>query len=423
MKTKVDGSILSYALVLMVIVAIILSSLILLSYYNQTIAIEYRIADRLRLNAESGINKLLVEGHNLNYGQSLKIDLYGEAEDSVLLKKSNWGLLDLYSAKAYNGSKIRTKKVLAGGFYRRHQAYALKLLNSNRPLCLVGYTKITGNVSLPRGGLKRGYVDGRHFIGDTLIRGIVSLSPDKFQLNEEIIKLNSLDSILNKITDDQYDFQLLNEVQSSQIANSFHSPTGILYHKGNYVMEELQLKGNLIVLIDGSLIIGSSFEAEDVLIYAKTIYIESGSALKAQIIASDSLIVMPECTFGNPSVLAVLQTDHLNKPAYLDLGQNTSLEGNIIYWNTTASKNQYANLRIRKGSVIKGQIYSSGYIEMEGTLKGSLQAAHSLIRRPNGNYINHLLDVDLSYPALDMQFVSMDINKNNNPYKTIKCLR
>ena len=170
------GGSLIYAIVISVIIAMLSSSLILLSYFTSVHVDYYSDLSRIQLNAASGVSLLLSNQQTINSGDDKIIDLFGKGIDSVHLKKNNWGAFDVGVSEAFSKHNRYRKILLMGGIFSKDTALALYLEDEDKPLSLCGETVIKGTCFLPKAGVKRAYIEGQNFVGEKLIDGGVKES-------------------------------------------------------------------------------------------------------------------------------------------------------------------------------------------------------------------------------------------------------
>jgi len=421
---KLKASILPYSLILMVVVSIILSSLILLSYFNKLNINRFRVEDRLRSNAQSGINILLSSASDFEYDQAQFISLYGEINDSVELLRTNWGFFEMFKSKAHFKNLEKEKVVLAGNYYKNLNGVSIYLQDLDRPLCLIGKSKIIGNARLPYSGIKRGYIDGRHFQGKKLLDGEIDFSERKLPINKKLIERNNQLSLSTSILFDPLITQIrFSEIDKDSICNSFYNPTILIYSKESIILDHLAIKGNVIIYSEKQIIIGNQSDIKDVLIYAKSIFVESELNMTGQLIASDSLIISENCNFNYPSAIATINYSDTYNEVYLKIGKGTQIEGNVLSYSHNDPYKSTINIRIEEGVEITGQLLSNSNLEFFGSIKGSLIARNTMIRRPSGIYVNHLLDVEINYTGLEHSFVTSDLHDSQMLFKPMKWLK
>src|SRR5690606_28670856 len=79
--------------------------------------------------------------------------------------KSYWGLFEKLAVRSKLPHKEFTKVALAGGRFGKRDRYSLFLREINRPLVLVGNSKLQGKLYLPKDGVRPGNMGGKSFTG------------------------------------------------------------------------------------------------------------------------------------------------------------------------------------------------------------------------------------------------------------------
>ncbi len=423
-RARLQGSVLSYALFVSLIITIIISSIILYAYFNHIYRSNYRIQQRLFSNAESGLAVLMTDSLIAKYDEPKKISLFGGNQDSVLLIKELWGLYDkLYCSAKYKRFR-KEVIVLADSYYKDEYIPTLYLANHNKPLCVCGQTLIKGNCLLPIAGVKSGYVEGRHFERKKLIEGKSGFSGNKLPENRRKFELNDFKRIKEKYLDSGSTILLhYNELQKDTLSNSFLDSTILIYDQESLDLKNFSSSGNIIIMTEKDLIIRNSCNFNNILCYAKNIFIEDNFRGQLQCIASDTLICGQNCLFSYPSNLVVSNRDStILKKGFLKIGRNTKIEGAVVL-NTHWKHQQYKpEIHISPLCEIKGQLYCNGAIQLEGNVFGTVFTNMFILRKPSALYNNHLLDIELNIEKLDHYFVGPNFTNNSRPLKIAKKL-
>jgi len=420
---KIQASVLSYALFIMVIITIILGSLLMLSYYNHLNRNRYQIEGKLRRNVESGINLIMAGPSVLSYEEQRQISLYEEEFDNIHIRKDLWGLFDQLYCSAQYKNIFHEKKVLADVYYKTENTPALYLIDLNMPLCLCGNTFVQGECFVPEAGVKKGYVEGMHYERQELIYGNTSQSDSILPVNNEKFSRNTFDYAKKKYLD-QADVQLVNysSIEKDTLENSFYNEPIVIYEADSLLLNH-SLWGNIVVICEKDIVISKECDLKDILIYGKNIYIEDGFKGRLQCFASESLITGDNCNFDYPSNLVLLSLKELNKTAYFRFGKGSKLKGTLVS-NVLWTKKKYkTQLKVLDNTHITGQIYSNGTLELSGDVSGSVYCNEFILSRSWVLYINHLLDVEINIAKLPEDFVGVDMLNETGPSKIIKRLR
>ncbi len=423
-RSKLEGGVLVYALFILVVVSIVLCSLILLSYFNHTTIGGFEMKDRMRINVNSGISWMLTDT-SLNYNEPHYIRLYEEGNDSVCVVKTTWGLYDLIYCKAKHKNMVKEKRALCGGFYKDADSLALYLTDLNKPLCLCGNTLIRGNCMVPVAGIKRGYVDGRHYERKELVIGSVEYSDDKLkgvpQNKKRFITYEyAAENYLNNDTLIKINVQ---DITDDSLFNSFAHKTMVVYEPGNMLIERIKLSGNIVVFSTGNIYINPSADLKDIVLFAQKIFIEDGFEGRLQAFASDSLVVGYGCNFQYPSVVGITGTR--SNPDYrqiLRIHDNTVINGIVFAQCDFEDQHIKPGIFVPKNATVSGQVYSNGFIELKGKVNGSVSCNEFRLYTPSSVYINHLLDTEILYSKLPEDYTGESFTTRNKAKKIVQWL-
>ncbi len=421
-QPKLKSSILVYAVFILIIISLILCSIILISYFNHSLRNKFSIENKLRLNVNSGISLLLADTSVIDYEQQRKISLFNESVDSVTIKKDTWGIFDLLYCKAECKNIKKEKITIAGNFYKTDSTLALYLSDNNKPLCLCGNTIIHGNCKIPKAGIKRGYVEGRHFERDRLLSGKYSFSEKNLPVLKRISEYNSLNKIKSKyLNSPLYVKKNYDEIKDDSITNSFYNQTLVIYEPDNIFLDGIIIHGNIVIIAENEVIISNSCKLKDVIIYGKNIYIENNFIGNIQCFAKDTLIVGENCVFNYPSVLGIIYNIE-ETISTLWINEGTIVNGIVFFYTNVEMSLNKNEVNIENNVVIKGQVYSSGSLELKGKVFGSITCKEFRLHTPSSIYLNHLLDVEISSEKLSDDFIGFDFLNVGKPGKIIKCL-
>ncbi|MEZ5199163.1 MAG: hypothetical protein R2764_23110 [Bacteroidales bacterium] len=304
---KLQSSTLVYAVFIMVVIAIICSALILMSYYHNMVYTAYIEKDRVFSNVKSGINLLLAEPESIELGEVVKISLYEGYNDSVELERKQWGIFELIKASS-SWKNIKHQKIaFSGNYYKTDSSFAIYLADHNKPLSLCGNTKINGNCYLPKAGVKRAYIEGRNFEGKELIEGDVGFSQDSLpDIIDGFKNLNLEYFIQNYLESKQTEKVIAEDLIGDTVCNSFNNSTILVYTADDLLIDDIVLSGNIVLVCEGTLEVTNSCKFEDILVCAKSVWIEEGFTGAFQLFAKDTINIGENVQLNYPSVIGLI---------------------------------------------------------------------------------------------------------------------
>lgn len=399
-----------YALSTMVIVVILISTIILISYYNFLQKTKFQEAQRLQHNVNSGIAVLLSNKY-INYDKPQKLNLYQEGNDSVYLEKELYGMFDLIKSRTKWKNMSYEKVAFAGGYNASDTSLpALYLADHNSPLCLVGKSKIVGNCFLPRRGVQKGYIDGRNFEGKHLIKGKIKNSEKSIPSIKTRYENNLIYTAMQHyLQTGKYKKINLEDITSNSLVNSFCDTTEVIYDSTGILLGNINLKNNIVVLSRTEVLISGKAKLQNIVVYAPSIFIQAGFQGTLQCIASDTLYVGKNVSMGYPSALCLTNgiTDTISR--ILKIEPETKINGLVCVNLTEKKDDPKPDIYIQKNVQLTGILYSNVPTRFFGKVLGSIYTDGFIVKRLSGIYINHLLDAVINRDSIPKNFVGPNL--------------
>lgn len=397
-------------IIISLLIAVVSVSLLSIAFYYRMEVQKKMRLDRLLNNVESGTAILLSTGFN-TYNENKVLDLYGDQKDSVVLNKSHWGIFDVHSLKTFE-LKDTIKRIFFSGIDFTDQG-VIYLADEDRPLSVSGSTRITGNGTLPKAGLKQAYVNGMPYDGKELIKGEVKDSERTLPL------LNT--SVLEMIeTQFKNDAGIPFDVRDS-VENSFFNPA-IVYKIAPELknISNVKIKGKIILVSDTVVTIAGDVNLQDVQIYAQAIVIKDGFKGSCQLFARDSIIIGKKCEFAYPSFAGVFKPEEGKIQSKVSLGEGSKFSGLLMGHENKRSDLQ-TMVSLEKNTLVNGEIYACGYIKLErsAVVYGSVSAIRFMMQTPVTLYENYLIDVIFDRTKLNRYYLSSPVFKRDQPIQNV----
>ncbi len=375
-----------------------------MAYYYKVQIQRNLLRERLIRNADSAIQLLLASATETDTLQTS--DLYGKGEDSVTVRKGNWGMFEVANVRAFSHRDTVHRTLMSGAVADSLWSAALYLLDQGRPITLAGSTLIKGTAYLPEAGPKRGWVDAKNYDKEKLVYGDIKKSSNRMpSLREERLKRLTLQVDYKKAA-----FQYTEDaLQTDSLIAPFDRPCMQIGSKGKPLsIGNIILKGNILLVSDTLILVSAQAKLQNVLLSAPAIKFEAGFQGKVQAFATDSILTGENCQFQYPSSLVLLEMDSSENKPRLVLEKGSLLQGIAMVYVTFLDRSM-ATLAVRKGAEVQGQIYSDGLMQMDGTLFGTLVCSKLLLSLPSGIYENHLLDCTIDRSKLSPYFLGSSL--------------
>ncbi|MBB6126358.1 hypothetical protein [Mucilaginibacter lappiensis] len=394
------------------------SALIVAAYlYQSAYQAKYR-ADLLQNNLNSGINILLTSTDSA-YRMERAVRLFPEDDlDSVSLRRSAWGAIDIGIVKAFAQQDTIYKVFSIANALDSAKWGALYLIDEDRPLSLSGQTTIRGDAYIPKAGVKTAYVDNQSYTGDKqLIQGkqhdsekkLPPLTPKRLQFIRQLCQ--------------QAPEHNSTWLKNRSIDRSFRYPTTTInLGKRVTTLQNISLSGNIVIHSDTTLIIDSSALLDQVIVFAKAILVKSGFHGNGQLFAKDSISVERDCLFSYPSYLGLLRDTAaiIGFPEKISLGENTRFTG-FIFTYEKAQNPLKPLIILSKNSKVSGQIYSQGILSIKaGTdMTGNIMTSRFLYQNDMTAYENYLINTTIDAGALSRYYLTSDLSPISGQQKKI----
>jgi hypothetical protein len=380
---RCNGGALYFALIFSLIIAIFSGMLVLFAYYNKLQLVNYQLNAKLLSNLHSGFE--LVKSNNFSK-QTTTLSLFNAGDDSVLIKKGNWSLFDLYSVKAFHSSKSIEKTALVGTTNSMHKKTGLYLQNSsNYPLSICGNTTLKGNTYLTKAGVKRANIEGKNYIGSQLIYGNTFLSEKELPiLNENTLKYLKQMSQFIFLDEKSENLENLN---IDTINHSFTLNSLLINYSQIKQTTFSLIKGNVIIYDKEKIVIEKNSNYENIILVAPIVIVNNDVQGTFHIIASDSIYIGEKVILNYPSSICLIS----EKPAKIDIASLASIKGEILLEGKNTFQ-QKSLLTIAENAFIEGNIYCNGNVSHRAKIYGSLFCHSFYLKTPSAIYENHLLD-------------------------------
>jgi len=412
-----------YALIISLLISIISSSLILFAYLTTIQFDNFEISHRLKLNVDSGLNLLLSNQTLISANEEKTLDLYGQGTDSVFLKRKYWGGYEIIISKALfkNIQEIRIAQIGIG--VDTSTSYCIYLSDNDKPLAVCGKTVIKGNVFLPKSGIKSTFIEGQNYSGSKLVDGIIK------QSKKELPKIHPgrieyLDNYLNGKFKSDVD-SVINiglNLSGDSINNSFINKT-IVFETGSSVnISNGSYSGNIIIYSSKQIVVSNSAIINNCILIAPKIIIEKQFKGTLQAFASDSIILKEEVCLNFPSCIGIIQLYKHNIVSGIKLSENDTLHGNIFAIKKIKDSDSQIGVMISKKSNVTGVVYSEGFVDLKGSIYGTLICNKIMLNTPSSIYDNHLLNAELDGSKLSEHFVGIDLLEESKNRKIAKWL-
>lgn len=411
---KIKAGALQYVLVISVIIAIIIFAFISLLYLQKRIQLKNSFYKETIENVQFGFDYLQKKEVTLNNKQSFQFSDNPLEKTTITTKQ--WGLFNIATISSKIKNEVFKKTGLLGNNNTKREA--LYLQENNKPIAVVGKTRIIGNAYLPKQGIKRGNISGTSYNGSQLIYGSSFLSKSTLP---EIKNISAIKNIFNNsfLNDSIQFFELEDEMNK---INSFEKSTLVYKTNGTLILRNISLTGNIIIQSTKSIKIHSSASLKDVIIIAPEIEILTRVAGNFQAFATKKITVKKNCTLTYPSSLVLIDKNTTNtkeNPQIITEGK-IDFRGSILYYTASKKMNFSQQIILSEQTTVTGEVYCNKNLELLGKVNGSVYTNHFITKKSGSVYVNHLYNAEINNKKLPEQFCGLPIKSKN--LKVVKWL-
>jgi len=409
MSKKINAGALQLTMFIVIVIALLLASIILLIDTHKRFNLQTGFVIEAIENANKGIDYALE--NDLSSKDSIHIDLRGADYKTVTVYHDYWGLFE----QVISASKIRSntfKKVaLIGGLNHKTDRLALYLEDQNRPLVVVGNTKIQGLSYLPKQGVRTGNISGHSYYGSQLIYGATRESNSLPEFHKRTLEYVQM--IQDKVEETDPS-QILDFNKKKTFQNSFFNPLQAIYSSTDIILSEVSLTGHILVQSATKIVVEASSKLKDVILIAPQIDIKKSTKGMFQSIATKEIRIGENCSLSYPSAFLIIETIQSKnltentsnaETPLITVGKGSNLRGVIAYLSGT--KNYKAQVFIDEGAIVTGEIYCNRNLELLGTVNGSVYTSNFIANQSGSSYQNHLYNGTISIDGLPQEYVGL----------------
>lgn len=416
---KLKAGALQITIFVVVIVALLLSAFLVFVHTNSQFDKHTDFIIEAYRDLDKGINYSLLNNTILN--DTIVVTTNTQDYKTIKTHRAFWGVFEKVTTTSKVKKTAAQKIVLMGSRLSNINRTALYLQDNNKPLVLVGQTKIQGLCYLPERGVKAGNISGESYYGEQLIYGNTKSSSTLPKLNPELLyNLKGMSNDQFNILSEQY-FQL----QDGQVlSNSFVKTLHVHYNPNAIDLINVKLTGNIVVRSSSKIVVHPSSKLTDVILIAPEIEIKENTKGVFQAIASKRIIVNKNCKLKYPSALALLETEEStnakNQKNSIEVYEGSEISGSVLYIGNSIENNYQANVVIKPKALINGEVYCNKNIELEGMVNGSIYVNNFVVKKAGSIYQNHIYNGNITIDNLPEEFVGLTFI--NASKEIIKCL-
>ncbi len=408
----IKASSIAYAIVISLLVGIFCYSLLVMSGYakmHQTVL--FSDTELITTN-ESAENYFLgrIEAMNTEQHQHT-VDLFENGITSSGVVK-RWGFYEVLTTSS-TFKKDTVKRSTLIGVVQQKNNLALYLSDASKALFVVGKSSITGNVFLPKRGIKQAYISSSSYRTSNFLKGTKSIA--KVTLPQIVSFEEGFESANSRILNSE-------EIKDILVFhNPFTNPTVTIVHDA-IKLEKKNFSGNIILTSKDSIYIRKDNVLRDIIIDAPKVVFENGFNGAVQVVAEQSVTIEENVTLAYPS--GIFMSKAKDDKLEMTIGKGSKVLGGIVV-DKGVTKNYLKQLvTIDTGAEVIGDVYCNGNLQLKGAVTGTVYASNFYLKTEASVYDNYILDGTIDSKALPQNFLRIPLFKSkNNKERTYEIIK
>ncbi len=365
-----------YAIFISLLVSVLCAGITLLFSLNLNLEDYFEIRKRLLDHNKSGIAYAMANYRSMDKEEDL-ILFPEEKHIRTLVKTKPWGLFSMLTITTISKTDSIEKKLLIAD-KRNEKRPALYLRDNDATLKISGKTIIKGDIYISSHGLEKKKISGNAGVHTPEHKGAVFTSEKQMPTSN----FNALEY------PDDYDLILLDEISSTAFIGDFTKKTTVI--QAENILEDITLKGNIIIRSMDTLSIRASAQLTDIIIDAPKVIFEPDFSGNVQVFASHEIIVSSGASLEYPSAL-IIPSNGNHKKKIVCKKQSTVSGVVLLFGNGLLTESENSVL-LQPETTIVGDIFCDGVLSLNGTVIGSVYTSSLLHKTETTQYDNLLFN-------------------------------
>ena len=396
-----------YAVYVCLIIGLIGGALLLLSNLYNQLNVYYNVHEELYINNASTINYAL--GNDLSIEEETLLDEFNGI--TAVIKKKQYGLLSVLLVQ----SMVKNDTIASAHFVGQYanSKTALYVSNFTQPIAASGKVTVKGDVFLSSDRVRETYINNK---------------PNQINIQNPIksstINLPEIskrcETVFNSIPTQKVILNALEKKNDSLYVNSFFNETKEIQVVNNR-LENIIIKGNFVIRSNDSLVVSKSAKLEDVILLAPKVTIQEGFEGTIQVFATEKIYVDKKVQLNYPSAICVKNNGDNDKESFIFIDEESKIDGAVLMFGNDLLHIEKNSIDIKDKTQIRGTVYSSGRLSINGKVYGAVYTAKLLYKTTSSSYANCLADVEIDVNKRPNYFIEVPIFETKaNRYGVVK---
>lgn len=404
---KINAGALQLTTFIIAVIAVLLVSFILVVHSHKQFVNQSQFVITAIKQANIGITHVLQNEHRIN--DTIRLNLLDNSCKNVKVYSNYWGIFKKVISIASIKKKEFKKVALIGAKQDQKNRVALYVNDNNKPLVLVGNTKIKGLSFLPKQGAKTGNIAGNTYYGSRLIYGLTNTS---IKLPVVISNISKNIKLLNSTSTTLRQDQFLNTDNTKIYTNSFFSPLKMVYSKSTINLKDISITGHVFIQSKRKIKVFPSALLNDVVLMAPKIEIMTNTIGRLQAIATKQIIVGKHVNLNYPSALVVSNKEKTVLENNIVIGKHTTVQGVVANLSKEVPDNFKTQILLEEKAILKGEMYNTQNTELRGKVYGTVYSNNFVANQSGSVYQNHIYNAVIDVNKLPEEYVGLLFNKS-----------
>lgn len=387
------------------VIAIFCSALVFLSHFNATVYSRFEGRAALLDGHQSDVGYFLTQWSPENTTLTRN-----EEGRTSIASITPWGGYQKLNVTSSSNADEITKTMLVGAMaVSSGPSTALFLADRGTPMKYSGNTNLVGALSLPKKKIDQNYING---LKNRLVqRGAITEAGPNIPELDGHQSNNEGEGYL------EMDFDEILSLKS--YTQPFEEQTVFVSAPEPIVIEDVEIRGNVIVNSLSEIHIAATALLQDIIIRAPKITVASGFKGIVQLESEERIFIEENVVLQFPS--GIRATNKLDSTV-VKIGKRSKIEGYISMTGEDYQRKEKCLLVMEEGSQLLGDAYCNGYFNFKGSVYGTVYTDHFMHATSSSTTANLLVNGTINSDSLHLGFPRLRVRTRTNEYRyaTIK---
>jgi hypothetical protein len=417
-----SGAILLTAFSILALLVIILTALISFGSWHKARCLLFLNRVKASYLAEAGIQHAVAALDDRSLGRN-RDDIVSTQSGYFEYSIRPWGAYLTIASKGVSGKAEEKLTATVGQLPPSIFANVLALTGPPYPLLVAGSTRIRGNILVGPAGVSKGELHGQSYRGDSLVFGSVSaLQARQIPEFQDDLVQEFLDSLrrlerscptsdltvqITSASSEKADLRPILKTTAEIVFDVNDSATirqPQYYFSGSVITVTGRSRLRHLVLCSGrSIQIGQDANLSDCILVSPGITVADRSEVAGQLLADSAVFVKDQARLADMTLVYLLGQEKDNEiTGLVQISSRRTAEACLIFNaaemrtnSPSAHGKRTGRIQIDPGSTLDGIVWTNGYLDIRGSLRGSAVANLLYYYDAPTLYLNWLVDSDI----------------------------